>query len=189
MKTSSIILIVSFAVGISIIAVLVIQNPPKNSVGDDALGYEQKSYFQKYWNDQIKLYPDEYVISEKKEITNSYDLGDPLIEINGLKSKYAAEESINFEILAIGNGNGCLSFKVIIRGEDENAPPVYYQEYISSCEVSEKYVGIPLYFAINSENGQITNLDSGKYEITTGYYQDRGNYGDVKQEFTIEDRK
>ena len=189
MKTSSIILIISFAVGISIIAVLVIQNPPKNGVDDNILDDEQKTYFQKYWNDRIKLYPDEYVISEKKEITYSYNEVEPLIEINGLQSKYAVDEPINFEILAIGNGNGCISFGVTIRGEDENAPVVYSQGYISSCEISEKYVGIPLYFAINSENGQITNLESGKYEIMADYYQDRGSFGDVKQEFTIEDRK
>ncbi len=189
MKTSSIILIISFAVGISIIAVLVIQNPPKNSVGDNILGGEQKTYFQKYWDDQIRSYPDEYVISEKKEITHSYNEGEPLIEINGLKSKYAVDEPINFEILAIGDGNGCLSFGVTIRGEDENAPPVYSQGYISLCDLSKKDVGVPLYFVINSENGQITNLASGKYEIMADYYQDRGSYGDVKQEFTIEDRK
>ncbi len=35
MKTSSIILIASFAVGISILSAFVIQNPPKNSVGID----------------------------------------------------------------------------------------------------------------------------------------------------------
>lgn len=28
-----------------------------------------------------------------------------------------------------------------------------------------------------------------KYEIMADYYQDSGSYGDVKQEFTIEDRK
>lgn len=164
---------------------LVIQNPPKNSVGDNIFDSDQKSYFQKYWDDQAKLYPDEYVISEKKEIMRSFEPEDPLIEINGLRSEYATDEPIHFEVLAIGNGDGCLSFSVTVRGE-ENVLPVYSQGYISVCDVSGKYVGVPLYLDINSENGQITNLEPGKYEIVAEYYQNRGSFGEVKQEFTIE---
>ena len=160
-------------------------HPESQRVTED----EQKSYFQKYWNDQIKLYSDEYVISAKKAIAHSYNEDEPLIEINGLQSKYVTDESIIFEIIAIGDGNGCLSFDVTIRGEDENAPPVYSQGYVSRCDTSKKDVGVPLYFAINSENGQITNLGSGKYEVMASYYQHRASYGDVKQEFTIEDGK
>lgn len=68
--------------------------------------------------------------------------------------------------------------------EDENTPPVYSQDYISICDETEKYVGIPLYLDINSKDSQI-NLQSGKYEVFATYYQDRASFGEIKQEFTI----
>ncbi len=72
----------------------------------------------------------------KKEVTCYFELGDPRIEIDGLRSEYAVDESIHFEVLAIGDESGCLLFDVTIR-EDENAPPVYSQGYVSQ---SVKYL-------------------------------------------------
>ena len=182
MKTSTLLLILSFVIGISIISALVIQNPPRNGVGVDVF-YFQKSYFQKFWDDQLELFPDEYVISEKKEIMRKYD-PNSLIEINGLRADYEIDEPIHFEVLAVGNGDGCLSFSVTINEEDK-VPPVYLQSYISKCDESRKNVGVPLYFDINSENGQIENLKPGKYEVVASFYQNRGSFGEVKQDFTI----
>jgi|CXWL01.1.fsa_nt_gi hypothetical protein len=179
MKTGFTVIIASVGIASLILGLLVLANQTNSLKDYDILDDEQKSYFQKWWDDQIKLYPYKNRISEKKEITPS----ESLIKINGLRSKYATFEPIRFEVLAIGDGSGCILFNVTIR-ENENTPPVYSQDYISICDVTEKYVGIPLYLDINSKNSQI-NLQSGKYEVLATYYQDRASFGDVKQEFTI----
>lgn len=99
MKTRFTVIIVAVGIASLILGLLVLANQTNSLKDHDVLDYEQKSYFQEWWHDQIKLYPDKNRISEKKEITPT----DSLIEINGLRSKYATHEPIRFEVLAIGD--------------------------------------------------------------------------------------
>lgn len=186
MKTSSIIIIVSFVIGIFIISVLVIQNPPKNSVGADIFYPNQTSYVQKYWEDFAETYPNFIIINETREIEEPpFDLRDQ-IEINGLKLEYAKDEPINFEVLVIGNGSGCANIWFSIFTEFANPSPIYSQGFVSICDGSHlKYLAVPISFSINTEYSPVPHLDSGKYVVSVTYYQDRGSSGDTKQEFII----
>ncbi|MBI3254715.1 MAG: hypothetical protein HYZ55_02275 [Nitrosarchaeum sp.] len=186
MKTSSIILIASFVVGLSIISTLVILNPPKSSIGAQISFTDEKSRLQKYWEDVAKNSQNTIIIREQKKIKNRpFEPEDPRIEINGLKSEYAKDEPINFEVLVIGDGSGCGSIWVSVFREFEVQSPIFSQGYVSVCDGSEKYVGIPISFSINTGDGQIPYLEPGKYEVRASYYQDRGSFGDVVQEFRI----
>jgi hypothetical protein len=185
MKTSSIILITSFVVGILIISVLVIMYKS-----------EPQSNMQKYWEDIAKNSQNTIIIREQKEIEirptvtsgeiiDIEKLNDPKIKINGLKSEYAKDEPINFEVLIVGDGSGCGSILVSVFREFEVQPPIYSQEYVSVCDGSGKYVAIPISFSINTGDGQIPYLEAGKYEVRASYYQDRGSFGEMVQEFRI----
>ena len=188
MKTSSIILIASFVVGILIISILVIQNPPKNSVGVDIFDPNQKSHLQKYWEDAAKNSQNAIIIREQREVEMSpFESGDLRIEINGLKSEYAKDEAIHFEVLVTGDGSGCASIWVSVFREYEVQPAIFSQEYISVCDGSNlKYLAIPISSSINTKDSLIRHLDSGKYVVSASYSQHRGSYGDVKQEFMID---
>ncbi|MEX0855448.1 MAG: hypothetical protein WD018_06775 [Nitrosopumilaceae archaeon] len=187
MKTSSMILIASFVIGILIISVLVIKNPPKNSVVVDVFEPNPKSRMQQYWGDYTGSNPNLIIIKETRKIEqHPIPLGDPRIEINGLKSEYSKDTPINFEVLVIGDGSGCASIWMSIFTEVETQPPIYSQEFVSICDGSQlKYLSIPIYFSINTEYGPVPHLDSGKYVVSASYYQDRGSSGDTKQGFII----
>lgn len=185
MKTSFIILITSFVVGTLIISILVIMYQ-----------LEPQSNMQKYWEDVAKNSQNTIIIREQKEIEirpivtsgeiiDIEKLSDPRIEIDGLKSEYAKDEPIHFTVLVIGNGSGCGSIWVSVFREFEVQPPIYSQSYVSICDGSGKYVAIPISFSINTGDGQIPYLEAGKYEVRISYYQDRGSFGDVVQEFRI----
>lgn len=187
MKTSSIIIIVSFVVGIFIISVLVIQNPPKNSVGVDIFYPNQTSYVQKYWEDFAETYPNFIIIKETREIEERpFVSGDPRIEINGLKLEYSKDEPINFEVLVIGDGSAGASIWVSIFTEFETQPPIYSQGFVSIGDGSHlNYLAVPISFSINTDYSSIPHLDPGKYVVSALYYQDRGSFGDTKQGFII----
>ncbi|MGQ0792129.1 MAG: hypothetical protein ACT4NJ_07925 [Nitrosopumilaceae archaeon] len=68
MKTSSMILTASFVIGILIISVLVIKNPPKNSIGVDVFDPNQKSSAQQYWEDFAGSNPNLIIIKETREV-------------------------------------------------------------------------------------------------------------------------
>ena len=186
MKTSSIILIVSFVVGISIISALVILNPPTNSTGAQIFFTDEKSRMQQYWEDYAERFPNLIVINETRGIEEPpFDLRDQ-IEINGLKLEYAKGEPINFGVLVVGDGSGCASIGISIFTEFEDQPPIYSQEFVSICDGSHlKYLAVPISFSINTENSPLPPLGSDKYVVSVSYYQDRGSSGDTKQEFII----
>lgn len=186
MKKSSIVIIVSFVVGISIISVLAIQNPPKNSVGVDVFYPNQTSYVQKYWEDSARSNPNSIIIKERREIEQHTFADEPGIEINGLKLEYSKDEPINFEVLVIGDGTACAGIDVSIDSVFVAGPPIYSQGFISICDGSHlKILAVPIYFSINTENSPLPPLDSGKYVVSASYYQDRGSSGDTKQVFAI----
>jgi len=125
MKTSSIIIIASFVVGIPIISALVILNPPLNSTGTQIFFTDEKSRQQQSWEDYAEINPNFIIINETREIEEPpFDLRDQ-IEINGLKLEYAKGEPINFGVLVVGDGSGCASIGVSIFTEFEDQPPIY----------------------------------------------------------------
>lgn len=196
MKTSSIILIASFVIGILIISILVIQNPPKNSVGVNIFDPNQKSHLQQYWEDAAKNSQNTIIIREQREIEmrpiitsgeiiDIEKLRDPKIEISGLKSEYAKDEPIHFEVLVIGDGSGCGGIQISIFREFKIQPPIFSQNYISICDGSGKFVATPISASINSKDGKILHLGPGKYVVDASYYQDRGSFGQREQSFQI----
>jgi hypothetical protein len=187
MKKSSIVIIISFVVGISIISALAIMNPPKNTTGTQISFTDEKSRLQYYWEDYVRSNPEAIIIEERREVKETIiAMGEPSIEIHGLKTEYSKKEPINFEVLVIGDGSGCASTWISILTEDETQPPIYSQEFVSICDGSHlKYLAVPISFSINTEESTIPHLDSGKYVVSASYYQDRGSSGDIKREFII----
>ncbi|MGQ0792128.1 MAG: hypothetical protein ACT4NJ_07920 [Nitrosopumilaceae archaeon] len=93
---------------------------------------------------------------------------------------------MNFEVLVIGDGSGYASIWVTIFTEVETQPPIYSQEFVSIHDDPHlKYLAVPISFSINTEDSPIPHLDSGKYVVSTSYYQHRASFGDTKQEFII----
>ncbi len=187
MKTSSIIITVSFVVGISIISALVIMNPPTSSTGAQISFTAEKSHQQQYWEDYAKRFPNIIIINETREIEERpFVSGDSRIEINRLKLEYVKDEPINFEVLVIGDGSACASIWVSISREFEDYPPIYFQDFVSICDGSHlNYLAVPISLSINTENNSILHLDPGEYVLSTSYYQHRGSFGDTRQEFII----
>src|SRR3990172_3857287 len=187
MEKSSIVIIASFVVGISIISALVIMNPPTSSTGTKIFFKDEKSRQQQYWEDYAERFSNLIIIKETREVEEPpIALGEPRIEIHGLKTEYSKDNPINFEVLVIGDGSGCASIWISILTEVETQPPIYSQEFFSICYVSHfKYLAIPISFSINTENSPLPPLNSGKYVVSASYYQDRGSSGDTKQEFII----
>ena len=169
----------SFVVGISIISALVIMNPPTNSTGAQIFFTDEKSRMQQFWEDYAETYPNLIIIKETREIEKPPTAsGIGRIEINELKLEYSKDTPINFEVLVFGDGSGCASIGVSIFTEVETQPPIYSQEFVSICDGSHlKYLAIPIYFSINTEDSPIPHLDSGKYVVSASYYQDRGSSG------------
>lgn len=187
MKKSSIILTTSFVVGISIISALVIMNPPKSSTGVQIFDTDEKSHLQNYWEDYVRSNPEAIIIKEKREVKETaIPMGEPRIEIHGLKTEYSKDEPINFEVLVVGDGSGCASTWVSIFTEADTQYPKYSQEFVSICDGSHlKYLAVPISFSINTENSLLPTLDFGEYVVSATYYQDRGSSGEIKQEFII----
>ncbi|MGH2574465.1 MAG: hypothetical protein ACRDFC_02065 [Ignavibacteria bacterium] len=196
MKTLHLSIIAVICITLGIISILVIIYPLKNNVGQNVFDPNQKSHLQQYWEDAASNSQNTIIIREQREIEERpiitsdeiidiEKLRDPKVKINGLKSEYAKDEPINFEVLVIGNGSGCGDIRVFVFREFEVQPPVFSQRYVSICDGSAKFKAVPISFSINSEDGQIPHLDSGKYVVSISYYQDRGSFGDIKQEFVI----
>ena len=191
MKTSSIILIVTFSVGISLLSAFVVMYPP-NSISGKIV---EKTDAEKYWEDYAKRYPHIVVVNPKIEPASSWELSfwnqtNPGIKIVGLRDQYHKDESIVFDVLIYGNGSGCGGGTVTILKANETIPQLFSQEYAGICKSSgQNHLAIPIHVEINTPNGQIQNASAGKYVVLASYYQDRGSFGDVKQKFTIEDGK
>jgi hypothetical protein len=187
MKKSSIVIILSFVVGIFIISALAIMNPPKSSTGAQILFPDEKSRLQYFWEDYLRSNPKAIVIKETREVEETLiPMGESRIEIHGLKTEYSIDNPINFEVLVIGDGSGCASTWVSIFTAIETQPPIYSQEFVSICDGSHlKYLAIPISFSFNTENSLLPPLDSGKYVVSASYYQERNSSGEIKQEFII----
>jgi len=191
MKTSSIILIVSFAVGISTLSAFVVMYPPSSISGKTV----EKTDTEKFWEGYAKRYPNVIVVNSKIEPASSWELpfGNPTnpgIKIVGLHEQYHKDESIVFDVIIYGNGSGCGEGIVTILKANQTTPQLFSQVYAGICKSNEQnHLVIPIHVEINTSNGQIQNTTAGKYVVLASYYQDRGSFGDVKQEFTIEDGK
>jgi hypothetical protein len=191
MKTSSIILIISFTIGIFILSALVVMYPPSSISGITV----EKTDTEKFWEDYAKRYPYIIVVNSKIEPVSSWDLRswnntNPGIKIVGLRDQYHKDESIVFDVMIYGNGSGCGGGTVTILKVHEKNPQLFLQEYAGICKSNlQNHRVIPIHIEINTSNGQIQNTTAGKYVVLASYFQDRGSFGDVKQEFTIEDRK
>ena len=191
MKTNSIILIISFAVGISILSALVVMYLPSSINGIIV----EKTYSEKYWEDYAKRHTDIILVNSKIESASYWDLRswnntNPGMKIVGLRDQYHKDESIIFDVIIYGNGSGCGGGTVTILKANQTTPQLFSQEYAGICKSNQQnYLAIPIHVEINTPNGQILNVSAGKYVIMASYYQDRGSFGEIKQDFVIKDNK
>ena len=147
MKTSSIILIASFAVGISIIIIA--------------------SNLQNY------LFDPNFIDKPAG------------VSIEGLKEEYRQGEPIEFAIRVHGFSVGCESVTVKIFNEWKAQPPLLYEkEFVAedkpNLKSSQTDYSCPITFK------QFNDGKSGKYLVMVNYFQDRGSYGEIQQEFRVE---
>ncbi|MEO9309156.1 MAG: hypothetical protein ABI337_02555 [Nitrososphaera sp.] len=105
------------------------------------------------------------------------------IAIKGLNEIYRQDESIEFAIQAYGFNVGCESIRVQVFNEYKTQPPLYEKEFVAECNQNSKPTLTDYSFPIMIK--QFNDGKSGKYVVVASFYQHRGSFGNIEQNFTV----